>query len=120
MVERDIFSWAPREESISGIMVFDGPFSGGGEADLGVLARPIELVVKKGRVVEINGEDETKKMSAWLKKLGDPNMYSLEDAVSHADGICLNSTVWVDDELLLKEGEVVHPDLVELAKACGH
>ncbi len=45
---------------------------------------------------------------------------SLEDAVSHADGICLNSTVWVDDELLLKEGEVVHPDLVELAKACGH
>lgn len=57
--------WAPREESISGIVVFDGSFSGGGEADLGVLARPIELVVKKGRVVEINGEDETKKMSAW-------------------------------------------------------
>ena len=153
--------WAPREESINGTIVFDGSFSGGGEADLGVLARPIELVVKKGRVVEINGEDEAKKMSAWLKKLGDPNMYNLahvcygfnpgailtglctedervwgstewgigyqgpmfegnlEDAVSHADGICLNSTVWVDDELLLKEGRVVHPELSEIAKAMG-
>ena len=153
--------WAPREEGINGTIVFDGSFSGGGEADLGILARPIELVVKKGRVVEINGEDEAKKMSAWLKKLGDPNMYSLahvcygfnpgailtglctedervwgstewgigyqgpmfegslEDAVSHADGICLNSTVWVDDELLLKEGRVVHPELSEIAKAMG-
>ena len=44
---------------------------------------------------------------------------SLEDAVSHADGICLNSTVWIDDELLLKEGRVVHPELSEIAKAMG-
>ncbi len=153
--------WAPGEESIDGVIVFNGSFSGGGEADLGILAHPIELVVREGRIAEINGEDEAKKMSAWLKKLGDPNMYnlahvcygfnpgailtglctedervwgstewgigyqgpmfegSLEDAVSHADGICLNSTVWVNDELLLKEGKVVHPELSEIAKAMG-
>ncbi len=153
--------WAPREESINGVIVFDGSFSGGGEADLGILAHPIELTIKEGRIAEVKGQDEAKKMSNWLKKLGDPNMYnlahvcygfnpgailtglctedervwgstewgngyqgpmfegSLGDAVSHADGICLNSTVWVDDELLLKEGKVVHPELSELAQAMG-
>ncbi|MBW2031864.1 MAG: hypothetical protein JRJ03_05345 [Deltaproteobacteria bacterium] len=30
--------WAPREESINGVIVFDGSFSGGGEADLGILS----------------------------------------------------------------------------------
>jgi hypothetical protein len=44
---------------------------------------------------------------------------ALPEAVSHADGICLNSTVWVDKALLLEEGIVVHPELVEIAKAMG-
>ncbi len=153
--------WAPKEESINGIIVFDGSFSGGGEADLGILAHPIELVIKKGRIVEVNGQEEAKILRNWLKKLDDPNMYnlahicygfnpgavltglctedervwgstewgngyqgpmfegSLGDAISHADGICLNSTVLLDDELLTKEGKVVHPELVEIAKAIG-
>lgn len=39
-------------------------------------------------------------------------------APSHTDGICLNSTVWLDGELFLKEGEVVGPtkEIIELAK----
>jgi leucyl aminopeptidase (aminopeptidase T) len=153
--------WAPREESINGIIVFDGSFSGGGEADLGILSHPIELCIKGGKIVDIKGEEEAKKMSVWLKRLGDPNMYNLAhicygfnpgavltglctedervwgstewglgyqgpmfegnlgDAVSHADGICLNSTVWLDEKLLLEEGKVVHPELVEIAKAMG-
>lgn len=153
--------WAPLEESINGTIVFDGSFSGGGEADLGILSHPIELVIKEGRIVEIKGQDDAKKMDAWLKKLGDDNMKnlahvcygfnpgavltglctedervwgstewgmgyqgpmfegSLPEAISHADGICLNSTVWVDDTLLLEEGKVVHPELVELAKEMG-
>jgi 2,5-dihydroxypyridine 5,6-dioxygenase len=44
---------------------------------------------------------------------------SLPEAISHADGICLHSTVWVDDKLLVEEGKVVHPELVEIAKAMG-
>jgi len=153
--------WAPREESIKGTIVFDGSFSGGGEADLGILTEPIRLAVEKGQIVDIKGGEQAKKMSEWLKKLGDPGMYnlahvcygfnpgailtglctedervwgstewgngyqgpmfegSLPEAVSHADGICLNSTVWVDDALLLEEGKVVHPELVEIAKAMG-
>ena len=153
--------WAPREESINGTIVFDGSFSGGGEADLGILGHPIELAIKDGRIADIKGEEEAKKMSNWLGKLGDPNMYnlahvcygfnpgailtglctedervwgstewgngyqgpmfegSLPEAVSHADGICLNSTVWADNQLLLEEGKVVHPELVEIAKAMG-
>jgi 2,5-dihydroxypyridine 5,6-dioxygenase len=153
--------WAPAEQSINGVIVFDGSFSGGGEADLGILAHPIELIIKKGRITEIKGQLEAEKMKGWLEKLGDQNMYnlahvcygfnpgavltglctedervwgstewgqgyqgpmfkgSLPEAVSHADGICLNSTVWVDDAQLLKEGKVVHPELVKLAQAMG-
>ncbi len=153
--------WAPLEESINGTIVFDGSFSGGGEADLGILTEPITLTVEKGRIKAITGGELAKKMSDWLKKLGDPNMYNLahicygfnpgailtglctEDervwgstewgngyqgtmfkgklpaAVSHADGICLDSTVWLDNTLLLKEGKVVHPELTELATAMG-
>jgi 2,5-dihydroxypyridine 5,6-dioxygenase len=153
--------WAPREESINGVIVFDGSFSGGGEADLGILSHPIELVIKDGRIDEIKGQAEAQKMKAWLEKLADPNMYnlahvcygfnpgailtglctedervwgstewgmgyqgpmfegSLPEAISHADGICLNSTVWLDDKLLVEEGKVVHPELVEIAKAMG-
>ncbi len=153
--------WAPLEESINGVIVFDGSFSGGGDADLGVLSHPIELVVKEGKIVEINGQEEAKFVRKWLEKLDDPRMYylahvcygfnpgaklsglctedervwgstewgfgyqgpmfkgKLGEAVSHADGICLNSTVWLDDELLMEEGYVVHPELAELARAMG-
>ena len=41
-------------------------------------------------------------------------------AASHIDGICLACSVSGAEEPLTEEGEVVHPDLVELAKACGH
>ncbi len=33
------------------------------------------------------------------------------DAPSHTDGICLNSTVWLDDIKLLDKGSIVHPEL---------
>jgi leucyl aminopeptidase (aminopeptidase T) len=38
-------------------------------------------------------------------------------APSHTDGICMNSTVWLDGELFVENGEVVGPtpDVVELA-----
>lgn len=153
--------WAPREESIAGTIVFDGSFSGGGNADLGILTEPIELRVERGRIEEITGGVQAGQLRAWLERLGDPSMYnlahicygfnpgstltglctedervwgatewgngyqgpmfagSLPDAVSHGDGICLNSTVWLDDDLLLEEGRVVHPELVEIANAIG-
>lgn len=153
--------WAPREASIQGTIVFDGSFSGGGDADLGVLAEPIVLRIEAGRIVEIGGGTQAVRLRTWLERLGDPNMYnlahicygfnpgsvltglctedervwgatewgngyqgpmfdgSLPEAVSHGDGICLRSSVWLDGEPLLEEGRVVHPELVELAKAIG-
>jgi len=38
------------------------------------------------------------------------------NAASHCDGICLNTSVWLDGVQILDCGKVVHPDLVEMAK----
>jgi leucyl aminopeptidase (aminopeptidase T) len=40
-------------------------------------------------------------------------------AASHTDGICLNTSAWLDEEMVLDEGKVVHPDLIELSKKLG-
>ena len=40
-------------------------------------------------------------------------------APSHTDGICLNTSAWLDGVQLLDEGEVVHPELVDLASQLG-
>lgn len=36
-------------------------------------------------------------------------------AKSHCDGLCLNSSVWLDGELIMEKGTVVHPDLKAMA-----
>jgi len=153
--------WAPIEETINGRIVFDGSFSGGGEADLGILKEPIKLGVKNGKIMEILGGREAMMVKKWLEKLNDPNMYlaahicygfnpgarlsglCTEDervwgstewgfgyqgpmfkaknikALSHFDGICLNSSVWLDDEQITDRGTVTHPELAALAKKQG-
>ncbi len=40
-------------------------------------------------------------------------------APSHMDGICLNSSVWLDDDPITERGKVVHKGLVDMAKALG-
>ena len=40
-------------------------------------------------------------------------------APSHTDGICMNTSAWLDGVQLLDEGKVVHPELVELARKLG-
>ena len=37
-------------------------------------------------------------------------------AASHCDGICLNTSVWLDGVQVQDCGRVVHPDLVEVAE----
>lgn len=36
-----------------------------------------------------------------------------QDAKSHCDGICLNSSVWLDDVQVLENGKFIHPELKE-------
>lgn len=149
--------WAPLEESIEGEIVFDGSFHGGGSMDLGILRHPIKYIVEKGKIVDIVGEEEAKRVAEWLAGLNDERMYrlahtcygfnpgakltgkctederiwgctqwgfgyqaavfegALGDAASHGDGVCLNSSVWLDGVQLLDVGTVVHPGLTELA-----
>ncbi|MBE3144777.1 MAG: aminopeptidase [Planctomycetes bacterium] len=38
-------------------------------------------------------------------------------AKSHCDGICLNSSVWLDGVQILEKGKVIHPELKPLADA---
>ncbi|MCG8339064.1 MAG: leucyl aminopeptidase [Proteobacteria bacterium] len=153
--------WAPLEESINGDIVFDGSFSGGGPADLGILSTPIKLVVEKGKIVDIVGGDEAKFVKNWLAGLNDKQMYNMAhvcygfnpgaqlsglctedervwgstewgfgyqgpffegtagEAVTHCDGICLNSSVWIDGKQILDEGAVIEPTLAKLAKKLG-
>lgn len=149
--------WAPLEETINGTIVFDGSFSGGGDADLGILKQPIRLRVERGVIKSIEGGEEAGKVRDWLESLNDPKMYHLAhvcygfnrgarlsglctedervwgstewglgyqgpmfkgkvgEAISHADGICLNSSVWMDGEQITAEGKIIHPKLAELA-----
>jgi 2,5-dihydroxypyridine 5,6-dioxygenase len=154
-------SWAPREESIEGTIVFDGSFSGGGEADLGVLRHPVTFHVTKGKYTDITGGEEAAFLRGWFEKIGDPRMRNAahvcygfnpgarlsglctEDervwgctewgfgsqgpffkgaagmAATHVDGICLNSSVWLDGVQIMQEGKLLNPELHELARRMG-
>lgn len=38
-----------------------------------------------------------------------------QEAVSHSDGICLNSSVWLDDRQIMDRGRIVDPELAALS-----
>lgn len=67
--------WAPKEETVNGKIVIDGSISGGGTAELGVLANPVTYIVEKGRIVSIEGGKEADIIRNYFKELDDPNMY---------------------------------------------
>lgn len=153
--------WAPIETSVNGVIAFNGSFSGGGEADLGVLTEPIAFHVKNGTITDITGGEKGKFLNGWFKRLNDPLMYKVahvcygfnpgarlsglctedervwgstewgfgyqgpffegagNNAITHVDGICLNSSVWCDEQQIMAEGKLVHPKLAELAVKMG-
>jgi len=152
-------AWAPKFETINGILVFDGSVV----PPLGKLEEPIRMTVEKGEIVKVEGGREATEFERWMNSWNHPQMrrlahaswsfhpgalltgdivedervwgatewgigavgpiFSHQDepiyAPSHTDGICLNTSVWLDREQLLDEGKVVHPDLVELVKQLG-
>jgi 2,5-dihydroxypyridine 5,6-dioxygenase len=65
--------WAPLEESINGVIVFDGSVNP--PDNLGMLKNPIKLEVKNGRVERIFGSMGAKVYGKWLNSLNDENMY---------------------------------------------
>ena len=153
--------WAPVEESINGTIAFNGSFSGGGEADLGILSEPINFHVQGGVCKDITGGATAQFLKGWFARLKDPLMYHAahvcygfnpgaklsglctEDervwgstewgfgyqgpffkakginAISHVDGICLDSSVWLDGEQIMDQGKLVQSTLAELAVKMG-
>lgn len=151
--------WAPIEETINGVIAFDG--SVWPPEELGLLANPILLEVREGRVVKVKGGREARAFEKWLASFNDPAMYNVvhisygcnpgaklsgyivEDervwgcvewglghqaesfngkagpAGSHTDGICLDSSIWMDEVQISKEGGFMHPELSPLAKKLG-
>lgn len=67
--------WAPIEESINGIIVFDG--SVWPPEELGLLKEPIRLYVEEGRVVKIEGGREARIFENWLRSFNDPKMFCI-------------------------------------------
>jgi 2,5-dihydroxypyridine 5,6-dioxygenase len=67
--------WAPIEETINGTIVFDG--SVWPPDELGLIADPIFLEVKKGKVKEVKGSREARIFEKWLANFQDPAMYNV-------------------------------------------
>jgi leucyl aminopeptidase (aminopeptidase T) len=153
--------WAPREETINGEVVFDGSFSGGGEADLGILRHPVTFHIRDGKWFDITGGEEAAFLRGWFERLGDDGMHNAahvcygfnpgsrlsglctEDervwgvtewgfgyqgpffegnagpAITHVDGICLNSSVWTDGVQIMDSGKLVESRLADLAHRIG-
>ena len=147
--------WFPINETIQGKLVYDGSLC----PPCGKLTSPIELTIKDGYVVKVEGGAEAKQFESWLANFNDPLMYRMAhvcygvhpnaqltgvcvederiwgstewgigylpacdappegiDAASHCDGISLACSVWLDGVQVLDQGEIVHPDLLEMAK----
>jgi leucyl aminopeptidase (aminopeptidase T) len=63
----------PIEDSSEGIIVVDGSTS------FGLVRKPIKIKVRKGRAVEITGDEEAEKLRKALEEAGDPNVYTVAE-----------------------------------------
>jgi 2,5-dihydroxypyridine 5,6-dioxygenase len=88
---------APVEGTANGRVVVDGSIP---QPGLGVLNSPIELIVKNGFIIEINGETrETQILRDLLAKTGNPNNYNVAEL-----GIGLNPAASFSGSMLEDEG----------------
>lgn len=68
-------SWCPIEETINGILVFDGALWP--PVGIGLIDSPIKLTLEKGIVTKIEGDKEAVIFKEWLAGFNDPTMYHL-------------------------------------------
>lgn len=67
--------WGPVEDSINGVIAYDGSVSGGGDAEFNKPSEPIKYFVEKGRIQKIEGGKEAEILRKYFATLDDPNMY---------------------------------------------
>ncbi len=68
---------APIEESVNGVVYLDGPMIMYGNPEyLFVLSQPVKIVVKEGRLTDIDTRPEDgRKIKRWAEQFDDPNVY---------------------------------------------
>jgi len=67
--------WGPDEDSINGVIAYDGSVSGGGDAEFNKPSVPIKYYVEKGHITKIEGGREAEVLKNYFASLNDPNMY---------------------------------------------
>jgi leucyl aminopeptidase (aminopeptidase T) len=67
-------AWAPVEETLNGTIVLDGTIF---PPEIGIIRNPIELELKKGKIIKISGGVEARKLERWLASWRDENMYNI-------------------------------------------
>lgn len=67
--------WGPDEETVNGVIAFDGSVSGGGDAEFNKPSEPVKYIVEKGRIKSIEGGKEAEILRNYFASLDDPNMY---------------------------------------------
>jgi 2,5-dihydroxypyridine 5,6-dioxygenase len=68
-------SVAPIEETINGVIVFDGALWP--PKSLGLLKNPVHLEVEKGKVVNVKGKAEALILEKWWKSFNHQNVYNI-------------------------------------------
>ncbi|MEM3484638.1 MAG: hypothetical protein QXI12_03365 [Candidatus Methanomethyliaceae archaeon] len=69
-------AWAPDLDSINGKIVFDGAV-GVPAINLGVLKKPINLYVREGRIIKIEGGEEASRLECYLQSFDHPQALRL-------------------------------------------
>ena len=64
-------SWAPRFESINGVLVVDGSQN----PPMGLLSAPIRFTVETGVITKVEGGSEAQQFEEWLRSFDDPQMF---------------------------------------------
>jgi leucyl aminopeptidase (aminopeptidase T) len=90
-------SWCPVEETINGVLVFDGAIWP--PTQICKLGSPVRLTLEQGRCTRIEGGSEAKIFENWLKGFNDPNMFRLAHySLGFNPGVTQSTGRIVEDE----------------------
>lgn len=86
----------PLEGSAAGVIVVDGSIP---HPALGVIAHPIRIHVKGGKITEVQGEAQAETLRRVLREMDDPNIYGIAEL-----GVGLNPHSVVSGSMMEDEG----------------
>lgn len=69
-------AWAPKLESVSGTLIFDGSLV----PPCGKLEEPIRLTIEAGEIIKVEGGAQAREFEAWMNSFNHPQMKRLAHA----------------------------------------